>query len=75
MLCSGGNGSVGGGDVGDGGLVGGVDTEMYRTGHPHACSINLIQILLPQLLWRTQGAKRCAPSGVTMWSLARDFSH
>lgn len=38
-----GGGSVGGGDVGDGGLleVGGVDTEMYRTGHPHACSINL----------------------------------
>lgn len=28
---------------GGGGLVkvGGVDTEMYRTGHPHACSINL----------------------------------
>lgn len=21
--------------------VGGVDTEMYRTGHPHACSLNL----------------------------------
>lgn len=40
-MCGG--GSVGGGDVGDGELleVGGVDTEMYRTGHPHACSINL----------------------------------
>lgn len=37
-----GSGSVGGGDVGGRGLanVGGVDTMMYRTGHPHACSIN-----------------------------------
>lgn len=31
---------------GGGGLVkvGGVDTEMYRTGHPHACSINLTTV-------------------------------
>lgn len=54
-------GSVGGGDVGDRGVVkvGGVDTEMYRTGHPHACSINLTTILL-QLLWRAEGAERFA---------------
>lgn len=42
-LCGGGSWSVGGDDVGGRGLanVGGVDTVMYRTGHPHACSINL----------------------------------
>lgn len=32
-------------------------------------------ILLPQLLWRTQGAERCVPSGLTMSSVARAFSH
>ena len=44
MLCGdggGSGGSVGGGHVGVLVKVGGVDTEMYRTGHPHACSINL----------------------------------
>lgn len=33
------------------------------------------RILLPQLLRRTQGAERCAPSGVTMPCVARAFSH
>lgn len=42
-----------------GGLVkvGGVDTEMYRTGHPHACSINLTTFCCRSCSWRTQGSR------------------
>lgn len=69
MLVGGGGGDVrvggwGGGGV-DGGLVkvGGVDTEMYRTGHPHACSINLTAFCCRSCCGahREREEVRCAP--------------
>lgn len=60
------SGSVGGGDVGDGGLPGKGGRGWHRDVQDRTLSCLLHKphhILLPQLLWRTQGAERCAPSG------------
>lgn len=71
------SGSLNVGDVGCWELVkvGGVDTKMYRTGHPHACSINLTTFWYRSCVAHAMKAERCAPPGVTMPSLERAFVH
>lgn len=41
--------------------VGGIDTEMYRTGHPHACSINLTTFCCRSCRGARREQERCAP--------------
>lgn len=75
MPCD--SGSVGSGDVGDGGEPGKGGRGWHRDVQDRTPSCLLHKphhILLPQLLWRTRGAERCAPSGVTMSCLAKAFS-
>lgn len=71
------SGSLNVGDVGCWELVkvGGVDTKMYRTGHPHACSINLTTFWYRSCVAHAMKAERCAPPGVTVPSLERAFVH
>lgn len=70
-------GSVGG-DVGDGGLPGKGGRGRHSDVQHRVLSCLLHKphhILLLQLSWRIQGAKCCAPSGVTMSSPTRAFKH
>lgn len=55
--------------------VGGVDTEMYRTGHPHACSINLTTFCCRSCCGAHREQRGALLLGVTMSSVARAFSH
>lgn len=60
---------------GGGGLVkvGGVDTEMYRTGHPHACSITLATFCCRSCCWtHREDWSYYVQSGTDSFSLSSD---
>lgn len=75
ILCCGAGGSLNGGAVWSSWLVkvGGVDTEMYRTGHPRACTINLSTFCYRGCVAHAGKAEGCARPGAAMWSLERAF--